>query len=175
MNVSAQEKKIRDIMVAVEHFPAISFDCLIKEAICMIKREWKKKNISDCGMLLVINEGRNWVGVIDRKMILRSICSHSVNSTYCQGWNVDQYSGPVFWPVLFSERCRLTLVRRVEELMYPRDDVVIGADSTLMEAVHLMTEGEVESLVVVENDEPVGLVRVADIFNEIHMCEFSPE
>jgi len=164
------EKKIKDIMIAVKEFPVVYCDNPIKEAVCLIIKEQERKVIPDCGILLVFNNKQKWVGVMDRKMILRTIGHHAVNHTYCREWGVVSFGDPVFRRGLFTECCNRELIRNVEELMYPKDVVVIGTSDTLVEAVHLMTEGELESLVVVENGDPVGLVRAADVFYQITGC-----
>jgi len=170
MNSTKSEKRIKDIMLAVKEFPVVYCGNTVKEAVCLIINEQNRKAMPANGILLVFNNKQNWVGVVDRKMVLRTIGLHAVNHTYCLEWEVVSFADPVFRPGLFTECCSRELVRNIEELMYPKDVVVIETTDTLVEAVHLMTEGELESLVVVENGEPVGLVNAEDIFYEIAMC-----
>ena len=170
MSSSRSEKRIKDVMLTVKEFPVVYCGNTVKEAVCLIIEEQTKKVMPDCGVLLVFNNSQNWVGVMDRKMVLRTIGLHAVNHTYCHELEVVSFADPVFRPGLFTECCNRELIRNVEELMYPKEVVIIGIGDTLVEAVHLMTEGELESLVVVENGVPVGLVRAADVFYQVVEC-----
>lgn len=169
MNNITSEKKIRDIMVVVKQFPTVKSSSLIKEAVCLIQKE-QARNSPDCGILLVINDTLNWIGVTDRKMILRALGLYLENHVCHFADEAVSDRAPPFQPGVFNEGCRLQLSRCVEEIMYPREVVIIGIDDTLPEALYLMTEGEVDSLVVVDNDLPVGLVHAVDVFNEIGLC-----
>jgi predicted transcriptional regulator len=166
MSSLKQEKKIRDIMVAIKQFPSVKSTSLIKEAVCLIQKAQESQS-PDCGILLVIDDTQNWIGVTDRKMVLRTLGLYLENHICRSGGEVYSDRAPPFEPGLFTECCRLQLARCVEEIMYPREVVIIGIDDDLPQALHLMTEGEVDSLVVVEDNEPIGVVHSVDVFNEI--------
>lgn len=74
---------------------------------------------------------------------------------------------------------RKDLLRKSDEtqlgLLLTRDPVTIGPDSTIQEAARLLIENNVRRLPVVENEELVGLLSVADLVHAIAQMRIKEE
>ncbi|MBW2622678.1 MAG: CBS domain-containing protein [Deltaproteobacteria bacterium] len=65
------------------------------------------------------------------------------------------------------EMCREAAGKKVKELMYsPNTEEYIDVSAPLSEAIHLFVIGQHQSLLVVEDDEIVGILRLTDVFTE---------
>jgi len=64
--------------------------------------------------------------------------------------------------------CKKASRVRVEEIMeVPGEMEKIAADAGLNVAIHQMVVGQLQSLMVTEADDIVGIPRLSDVFNEI--------
>jgi CBS domain-containing protein len=72
------------------------------------------------------------------------------------------------WDMPLNDICQKGADRRVREFMYtPQEGEYVEANATLDEAIHQLLMGRHQSLLVTENDEVVGILRLTDVFAEV--------
>ena len=67
-----------------------------------------------------------------------------------------------------KQMCKSAASRQVTEFMYtPTEAEYVEAETSLCEAIHRFVMGHHQSLLVVRNEEIVGVLRLTDVFKEV--------
>lgn len=69
------------------------------------------------------------------------------------------------WESPLKDICRKACEKQVKDFMYtPSEGDYISVESTLDEAIHQLVLGQQQSLLVAENNDIVGILRLTDVF-----------
>ncbi|SFH43280.1 CBS domain-containing protein [Desulfotomaculum arcticum] len=163
------EKRVTDIMIPLRSYKIISKSCKIEDAVKVLYRAYSQRTKGGAGhrSVIVCDDYGNPVGLITFRSVLQAL-----EPFFAKAQNL---SVPVFWEGLFSERCRSEAVKSVEEIMHPISLITLDANDTLIKAAHAMIKHKLGTLPVIKNNRIVGMVRVNEVFEEVHNCMINVE
>lgn len=147
-----REKRVRDIM-RDPSLMELSPDNTIKELVAAFVQASKD---GKADTMLLVKERDTIIGIVSWTDLLDLL-----EPPYTKG----AIKMEIFWEGLFTDRWRGIAKRKVKELMQP--PVVVGPDDTLMKVSHTLNEREVETALVVEQGQLVGIVSISDLFSEL--------
>lgn len=156
------EKKVGDIMIPVRNYKIISHSCTVAEAIVVLHRAFYQRGKGGQGhrSIIVSDDYGNPLGMVTFRSILNALEPFFAKAQHL--------SVPVFWEGLFSERCRVEAQKSIKEIMHPINVIALDANDTLIKAVHAMIKHKLGTLPVKKNNRLVGMVRVNELFEEVH-------
>jgi hypothetical protein len=107
------------------------------------------------------------VGTFGIPELLSAIEPHHLKGTVFGGTkDYNVWAMPVFWEGLFTERCIDAANKKAIDHMRPIENYVDVKD-TLLKAAYSMTQNNIDEVAVKNKGRIVGMVRRADLFNEI--------
>jgi DNA-binding response OmpR family regulator len=158
--LAEKEKRIRDIMVPLSEFSTIREDRTVAEAVETLAQSFAKAMITNTlsetvhRSVLVLDHRGRVIGVLIFQDLLRALQPPSLRLR------------PPSHPGMFTIMVQDILKQTVRELMSEVPPVIdTGAD--LMEAANRLLLLKVPRLLVMERDNPVGVVREQDLFFEM--------
>ncbi|MFZ5642984.1 MAG: CBS domain-containing protein [Bacillota bacterium] len=159
------EKYVRDIMSSLENFSSVSADTSVKNAVYILKNSVMQETSGTINYLLVF-ENKSLIGYVGIPEFLASVQPPNLRDDWYRGWNVTNWADPAFISGLFTNLCLDVADKSVRDIMEPFG-AVIGADSTLEEAVFKLFREKRDILPVMEGARLVGILRSADLFQEM--------
>ncbi|MGQ9558261.1 MAG: CBS domain-containing protein [Desulfurispora sp.] len=161
------ERQVRDLMVNVEQYPAVTSDATFREVAAALKRSCPQAGGDVQTRAVLVYENNLLTGLVSLEDLMRAIEPQYLKGGTYRGWTVDAaWAIPVFWEGLFTERCLDAAERRVREIMRPVD-FCVNADDPLIKAVYGMGKYQTNILPVVEEERVIGMIRSIEIFQEI--------
>jgi CBS domain containing-hemolysin-like protein len=174
-------KKITDYMIPLTDYATVSEDATLAEAIKALKisREESDLNHKHRAVLALDNNG-NVVGKLSMRDVLKSLepkyrqFEHQEDASSIGlsrfGFNMEFLSSLVdkleLWNETMEELVEKASRRRVKELMYtPSKAEYVPHDAPMAEAVHQFILGCHQSLLVLDGDMVIGVLRLTDIFD----------
>jgi CBS domain-containing protein len=152
------EKKVKDLMIPLEDYPHIPYWFTLNQAVIIVREAAIKYEGSfEPRAVLVFDEKYHLLGILTLKDIVR-------------GLEADLLGGSggsaLSWQELVGLKLQKQAEKQVSEVMSPFKVTVSSSDS-LVKALALMLQENVERIPVLEGDKVVGLIRLADLFKEI--------
>lgn len=171
--LAEKEKRIRDIMVPLSEFSTIREDRAVAEAVETLAQSFAKAMITNTlsetvhRSVLVLDHRGRVIGVLIFQDLLRALQPPSLRRTLEKPSRTDAVPlEPPSHPGMFTVMVQDILKQPVGELMSEVPPVIdTGAD--LMEAANRLLLLKVPRLLVMERDNPVGVVREQDLFFEM--------
>jgi len=163
------EKLAKDLMHSLDHYPNISADAPILEALKQIMGAMDKKK----PLLLVVvgkADGDNNSHEVIKGFITHSDLVFGLASHFLKG---SQTSGPIFWEGQFEMECLAGIDHKVEDIMSPIKSFVHDSEM-IMESIFLLNKHHADFLPVVRQDSIVGILHLVDILKEIGQVFFNP-
>lgn len=166
------EKQVRDIMIHISDYTKITEDKTIKEAIEHLMKSFE--NIVSSSKLL--KTGHRSILIFDQKnKTLKGILSildliGALRPAYLSMPKPSmaesiQYS-PMFWSGLFTSQAQAMATMRVSEIM-SEEIPFVQENTNLMELADLMFRKQARRMIVLKDQEIVGVVREQELFFEI--------
>jgi len=154
------EKRVGDVMVAVDGCPALAADSTIREAVLTFKRR-------NAPVILVTDQQGRPKGLLTPEGILRAFQPRFYRSDfYSRSLSfLVEWMDPVFWEDLFVLRCRAEAERPVAEIM----DEIVALEPTdpLLKALYLIVTKGHHVLPVMRGQQLLGVVTAATLFEEV--------
>lgn len=137
--------KLNEILVEkfVEKSAVISKDKTIKEAIDIMERE-------KTGILPVVDREGKLVGCLFESDIIKLI----------------KRGSPLIGFIWKDEITEEDKSRKVEEIMNPKV-ITIKKFETIESAINIMSNNEVDRLIVIEDEKPIGILRIRTVLKKI--------
>lgn len=160
------EKIAKDLMIHLEDYPHIPYWFTLNQAVIMVREAAIKFEGSfEPRAVLVFDERYALLGIITLKDIVRGL----------EGDILGGLGGAALsWQDLVGPELRRQAQKQVSEIMSPFKVTVAGSDS-LVKALSLMLQENVERIPVLEDSKVVGLIRLTDLFKEISGALLSDE
>jgi len=172
---------IESIMVPLEEYTTVSEDATLYDAVKALEESQANLDRSKYHYLhraiLVLNRDQKVVGKISQLDILialepkylelgdiRSISKAGLtpNFIYSMMEKFSLFDKPL------REMCREAAGVKVNTLMYePSTGECVAIGTSLSKAIHMFVIGQHQSLLVVKDDEIVGILRLTDVFQAI--------
>ena len=154
----ASEKKVKDVMIALEDYPHIPYWFTLNQAVIIVREAAIKFEGSFEPRAVLVFDEKYWlVGILTLKDILR-------------GLEGDMLAGPegaaLTWQDLVGPALTERAQKQVSDVMSPLG-VTLDSSDSLVTALAVMLQENLERIPVLENQKVVGLIRLADLFQEI--------
>ena len=173
------ETTIRKLMIPIAEYGSVQESGTLYDAILALEETQKKSD----GMLyahravLVLNEEGKVTGKVNKWDVFHALepkYQDIFNSEKVTRFGVDDsYIKPLMEQYGLLQKpldhlCKKASSLKVAEIMHkPGNGEFVDIDATINEAVHQLVLGHHPSLLVAENDEIVGILRMSDVFQEV--------
>lgn len=176
-----QKLAVRDVMVPLEKYATIHKDSLLIDAIDALEKAQKAFEGSPYvhRAVLVYDDNHKIVGKLSQLDVIKCLepkyeSFGDIRSSSLSGLSpelirsmMEKYS---LWQVDLDDICGRVAGKKVKNVMYqPAEGEKIDADATMGEALHSLILGHHQSLLVTEDGEIVGILRLVDVFKLL--CE----
>jgi|GEM_PF-2227585 len=84
-----------------------------------------------------------------------------------EAFHISQWSVPVFWTGLWTERIQELMSTKVLDIFVPIKMVGVQADSSLMRAVHCFNKTKTPALAVLDHQNVIGVLEMSRVFEEL--------
>jgi signal-transduction protein with cAMP-binding, CBS, and nucleotidyltransferase domain len=160
------EKIVKDLMIPLEDYPHVPYWFTLNQAAMIIREAAIKFEGSfEPRAVLVFDEKYGLLGILTLKDIVR-------------GLEGDILGGPggaaLAWKDLVGPELRRQAQKQVSEVMSPFK-VTVNIGDSLVKAVSLMVQENVERIPVLADNKVAGMIRLADLFKEISQALFAEE
>jgi len=179
-----KELIVKDIMVPLSEYATVSEEASLKDAINSLETAQKKFKLNQYThkAILVYDKNNKITGKISTLDIIRALepkysligKSNPLSSIGLSRFGlssgflkslVKQYN---LWNEPFESLLSNASSQKVKDFMYnPSEGEYVKEDASLAEAIHQIVMGHHQSLLVVKNDNIVGILRIVDIFKKI--------
>lgn len=189
--------RVKDLMVPLQDYATVQEDALLHEAVQALE-EAQKRFLAEAKerryphrAVLVLNQTGKVVGKLSQLDVLRSLepkyndlfDSKATDRTSASGFspsflrNMISSFGLYDRPLM--DLCRKAASIKVRDCMYtPSNSEFVQAEDTLEVAVHQLIVGQRQSLLVLQGQEIVGVLRLVDVFSQIgnliQTCAITP-
>ncbi|WP_347490690.1 CBS domain-containing protein [Desulfoscipio sp. XC116] len=157
------EKRVSDIMIPVRNYKVVSHSCTVADAVKVLHRGfYQHGNIGGQGhrSVIVSDDYGDPLGMVTFRSVLQALEPFFARA--------DNLSVPTFWEGLFTERCVSEAQKNIKDIMHPINVIALDTNDTLIKAVHAMIKHKLGTLPVKKNNRLVGMVRVNELFAEVH-------
>jgi len=170
-------KVVRDIMTPIKEYTVVSEDDTLYDSFVALKKS--KENLQPGQhahrAVLVVDKNNKIVGKLGYLGFLRNLepkykVMGDLEMLSKAGLNPDFISAMMkdfgLWQNELSDlRSKSQNIKMKEVMRKTNED--INANASLHEAIHKIVMYQMASLLVTENDQVIGLVRVSDIYDEV--------
>ncbi|MEW6386328.1 MAG: CBS domain-containing protein [Thermodesulfobacteriota bacterium] len=152
------DKKVKDLMIPLEDYPHVPYWFTLNQVVVIVREAAIKFAGSfEPRAVLVFDEKYHLLGILTLKDIVRGLEGDILGGPGAEG---------LPWKELVGPELKRQAQKPVSEVMSPFKVAVAGSDS-LVKALALMLKENVERVPVLEGDRVAGLIRLADLFQEI--------
>lgn len=169
---------VKNMMVALEEYETISQDATLQEAVVVLDKaqaEFGKHPHEHRALLVVDGEGRI-VGKLSQHDFIKALEPNYERME--KEWKIrlsrfgggDPYVKNALkefglWQKPLQNLCARAFQVRVKDIMYtPGEGEFVDVEASMDEAIHRMIIGRHHSLLVIHEEEIVGILRLADVF-----------
>lgn len=170
---------VKDVMVPLSKYATVSEDATMFHAVLALekaKAEFDQTRDQHQAILVYDNKGKI-VGKISQLDLLKALepkygLIDDDNKLSRFGYSMD-YFNSIFqqhklWSDPFDDICRKAANINVKDFMYtPKEGEFVAADSGLKEALHQLIMGSHRSLLVTDQGEIIGVLRLTDVFKRV--------
>lgn len=174
---------LTELMVPLEDYATVSEEATIYEAICALEdaqnafnpRRYRHRAI------LVLNQEKRVVGKLNQHDIIQALEPQYKKSKERSERVLSQFGfGKTFidavsmqygsWDSPLQNLYKKTFEQKVKSFMHiPTDDEYIEASASLNDTFHRLIVGKYQSLLVTNGPEIVGVLRLTDVFDLLHL------
>ncbi len=171
--------KVKDLMTPFEGYPRVSEDASLFEAVQALEEGRQRLDAKGHRYMaaLVCDKSGKVIGKLNRMDVLTSLEPEYLTNDELK--KVSRFGlTPEFvhsmldnfdlWKTPFQDICRKSFNRKVGELVaHQAAGMTIDSDATLSAATHHLIMNRCQALMVLSNGEPVGLLRLIDVFDQV--------
>ena len=153
---ATREKRVQDIMVPVEDYATVFLENTLRDAIFVLKSTFYSVCTDGSQAhrsVLVFDNRRRLVGTLSFRDVIGS-------------FKVPEDS-PKHWEGLLRKLCLFHAGMRVKEIMKPVGKTKVQAHDSIISAIYLLINEDLELVPVEENGIIVGMIRSVEIFKEV--------
>lgn len=178
-------KKVKEMMIPLSDYATVSEDENLLSAITVLKQTWNDSDLNHKHRaILAFDKDDHIVGKLGIREILKALepkyrqFEHEENPGSIGlsrfGFNTDFLSSLVdkldLWDESMEDLIRKASKLTVSKIMYtPSKGEYVDKNAPIAEAVHQFILGCHQSLLVLDSDKVVGILRLTDIFDLV--CE----
>jgi len=170
---------VKDLMVSVSEYATVKEDATLFEAVMALEKsqEENQKRRYPHRAVLVLDQTGNVVGKVSQLDVLRALepkyddmrTRYEANlGGFTRSFIKTTLSQFNLWEKPMQDVCTKASVRKVKEFMYtPSEGEFVDIVATLDEAIHQLVMGYHQSLLVMEEEKIVGILRLTDVFEAV--------
>ncbi len=175
------KKKVKDLMVPIDEYATVSENATLKEALKALQNAQLKydKDKYRHRAILVLNDKKQVVGKISQLDVLKAIepkyeqlegpSAGLSRFGFGKKFFTDMYEHHNLFLLPITDLVKKASSLEVKSFMYvPEEGEFTSIDTPIEEAIHMIVLGHHHSLLVTDNDVIVGVLRLVDVFHEIH-------
>ncbi|MFH1490862.1 MAG: CBS domain-containing protein [Pseudomonadota bacterium] len=168
--------KVKEFMVPLSEYATVSEEATLEQAVKALKKTQKEfdQNRYRHRAILVYDENRQIVSKLSQHDVIKAL-----EPQYRKIKDLEALDRFGFDPVLvesmleqyhlwdnpIEQLCKNAANQKVKEIMYsPKQGEYISEDATMSAAIHQLVAGRHHSLLVMGEDEIVGILRLTDVF-----------
>ena len=172
-------RTVKDVMVPLAEYATVSEDATLYEAVSALEEAQKKLDHSQYRHRAVLIYGSNGqiVGKVSQLDILRALepkyndieaAKSASRFGFSKQFLKNMFHQFRLWDEPLADICRKAGKWKVKTFMYtPTEGEYVDQSASLNEAIHQLVMGHHQSLLVVGNNEILGILRLTDVFKEI--------
>ena len=173
-----EKMKVRDLMVTVDRFPKISDRSTFYEAIEALERAQEQylSGKSEQRILLVENEQGKIIAKISPIDLIRGLETNY--SRINTGETIKRFGLNYIWKSMqkdyglwedpFKDLCRKASEVQIRQfILSPQEGQMVGTNDTLAKCFHLFVMNRHDTLLVVQGDEIIALLRFSDVYKKV--------
>lgn len=161
--------KIKDLMTPVEDYQTLGLEASLSDVVSAL-HDSKHRDI------LIVDENGAFAGVVTMTDIIVALEPNykKLNKTdlgsdiLSNRFVAEQFKEFNLWTNTLTDLCSKSIDLKAKEVMHvPEDTHYIDRDGDLEHGVHLYIIGAPQPLIVRSNGKVEGILRMADVFDEI--------
>jgi len=154
-----REKRVKDLMKPVNTCPSVYPDATLDQTLTAIVSSHDSK-------FALVTEHGKVVGMVGPEEIFETIHQGKLKNKYYRGWNLSNWSSPVYMEGLFTEMCKTASAKRVHEIMRPIMEP-LKPDDTLYKAIDVFQKKPNGYAPVMDRGQVIGIISSNEILEEI--------
>ncbi len=174
-----EKLRVKDLMVPFDQYACIDEDATLYEAVLALEEAQTKQREKQYPIraILVSNKAGEIIGKLSQLDILRSLepkYSELMDLKKVSGFGLSsEFLKSVMekfelWKSSLDDLCRKAAEVKVGSIVAaPLEGEFVDQDATLDKAVHQLIMGHHQSLLVASKDKIVGILRLADVYQEV--------
>jgi len=174
-----KDHKVKDMMVPLSEYATVSKDATLLDAVNALKKAQAGFDQTRYRhrAVLVYDDNKKIVGKLSQMDILRALepkydemLSHkrSFGLGFTRKFQKSMLEQLRLWDAPMEHICQKAAGKKVSTFMYtPEDEEIVSSDASLNEAIHQLVIGHHQSLLVMEKNDIVGILRLTDVFSAI--------
>jgi len=153
-----KDRRVKEIMVPIRDYPTVQADVSLREAAATINAHLKRDGgvWHEFRSVMVVDDGGRMIGVLTLRTVLRAVL-------YAAGKGDPALEGSS-WGGFMLRNVQRKGGPKVREVMRPAILIAVGPEDSVWEAALKMARNRINSLPVVDQGRPVGIVRSLDVF-----------
>ncbi len=170
---------VKSLMISRDEYATVSQDATLRDAVIALEDAQKHLDGEQYKhrAVLVYNEKNRIVGKVSQWDVIKALeptyDSISGFKTLTRFGLSDDYIQSMFedfklWQGPLENICASASLLKVKEIMYtPEKGEYMEVGASLEEAIHQLIVGHHQSLLVVDRERVVGILRIADVFQAV--------
>ncbi len=171
--------KVKELMVPLSEYATVSKDATLCEAVMALREVQKNYDPKKYRhrAILIFDDNNKIIGKVNFIALLKGLepkygdmlsDSRPSHMGFTQAFQKEMIEQFRLWEAPLEHVCEKAGKVKVETFMVrPQPNEKIEVDTTLNEAIHYLVMGHHQSLMVTEQDEVVGVLRLADVFEVV--------
>ncbi len=158
------EKTVKDLMIPLDDYPHIPYWFTLRQTIAIVREAAiKLERQVEPWAVLLFDEKHRLMGIVNLRDIIKGLEPRILAETMPSQGETDL---PVRLKDFFTPNLAETAQRPASEVMRP-PKVTVHADDPIAKALFFMITENMNQVPVVQDNKPVGMIRLKDLFKEI--------
>ena len=171
--------KVKELMISLADFATVNEEASLFEVVQALKQAHERYTKSPFRhrALLVFNKEGKLTGRIRLWDVLQGLepgyqeithLEHTSGLGFSPEFMRDTLESAGLWQRPLDDICKKAVETKAKDVMHvPTKDEYISEDASLDHAIHHLVMGRFPSLIVTRGEKVVGVLRVADVYDEI--------
>jgi CBS domain-containing protein len=168
--------QVKDLMIPLTEYATVDEDATLFDAVMALEKAqlaFDHSRYQHRAILILDKEGKV-VGKLSQIDVLRALepkyaemqgsdglARYGFSKKFMKSMLIQYH----LWESPLKDICRKAGEKRVMDFMYsPTEGEYVSVEATLDEAIHQLVLGQHQSLLVTQDDEIVGILRLTDVF-----------
>lgn len=172
-------KSIRELMVPLSNYATVSQEATLFEAVSALREAQEAYDQSKYPhrAILIFDDDNNVVGKVNLTTILKALepkygemlsDDHPTHTGFSTEFQKKMLESFKLWDGALDNVCAKAASLQIKTFMFEvKEGGQIGVNSSLELAIHQLVMGQLQSLVVTEENRVIGLLRLTDVFESV--------